>query len=155
MLNSYDYLSMRHDYTTGCFSLYKNIDMMNKFFMRSKDYVSVLSNYDSLCFDECSEMGYRPLGEGKTIFEFKTDIVSFTHLIKAAEVTNEIRAHFDFILFEGNPGKIVFDNGRVIYNSKIEGIMYHLINFKKRCSVPIKIHKKIPNKYRISSMKIY
>ncbi len=154
MINQYDYLSMRHDYTTGCFSLYKNSEKMNVFFKKSRDYRSVLSNYESLCFDECSEMGYAPLGENKSIFEFESDIVSFTHVIKAAEFTNEIKAHFDFILIEGNPGKIVFDNGRVVYNNKIEGIMYHLINFKKRKS-SFKIPNKIPNRYKISPTKIY
>lgn len=154
MINCYDYLSMRHDYTTGCFSLYRNSEKMNAFFMKSKDYRSVLSNYESLCFDECSEMGYAPLGENKSIFEFKTDIISFTHVIKAAQLANEIKAHFDFILIEGNPGKIVFDNGRVIYNNKIEGIMYHLINFKKR-KTSFKIPRKIPNRYKISPTKIY
>lgn len=154
MLNSYDYLSMRHDYTTGCFSLYKNNEKMNTLFMKSKDYKSVLSNFDSLCFDECSEQGYKPLSEGKSILEFKTEIESFTHVIKAGEMKNEIKAHFDFILFEGNPGKIVFDNGRIIYNKKIEAIMYHLINFKKR-KASFSIPKRIPNKYHISPIKIY
>lgn len=122
--------------------------------MKSKDYKFVLSSYDSWCFDECSEMGYRPLGEGKTIFEFKTVIESFTHVVRTAEFMNEIRAHFDFILFEGNPGKLVFDNGKVIYKRQMEGIMYHLINFKKKRS-EFRIPKKIPNKYSISATKIY
>lgn len=154
IINSYDYLSMRHDYTTGCFSLYRNSEKMKTFFMKSKDYRFVFSSYESWCFDECSELGYKPLGDRKSIFEFKTDIVSFTHIIKAAEITKEIKAHFDFILFEGNPGKIVFDNGRIFYNKKMEGIMYHLINFKKR-RTPFHIPKNIPSKYYISPTKIY
>ncbi|HBK82673.1 MAG TPA: hypothetical protein DDZ41_03615, partial [Flavobacterium sp.] len=128
-LNNYDYLSMRHDYTTGCFSLYRNSDKMNTFFMKSKDYRSVLSSFRSCCFDECGSKGYIHLKSGKSIFELESDIVSFTHIIKAAEITNEIKAHFDFILLEGNPGKIIFDNGKIIYDDKIEAIMYHLVYF--------------------------
>jgi hypothetical protein len=154
MINLYDYLSMRHDYTTGCFSLYRNNEKMNTFFMKSKDYQLVFSNYESCCFDECGRQGYRPLEEGKSIFEFESDIVSFTHVIKAAELTSEIKVHFDFILLEGNPGNIVFDNGKLIYDKKIEAIMYHLVYFKKRCT-PIKVPKNIPNKYNISPTKIY
>jgi len=154
MINSYDYLSMRHDYTTGCFSLYQNNEKMNTFFMRSKDYKFVLSHYDSWCFDECSKMGYAPLFFNQSIFEFETQIQSFTHIIKAAELAKEIRVHFDFILLEGNPGRIIFDNGRVIYNNMMEGIMYHLIEFKQRKTY-FRIPKKIPNKYNISSTKIY
>lgn len=154
MLNSYDYLSMRHDYTTGCFSLYRNIKKINTFFMKSKDYKSVFSNYESCCFDECSELGYQPLREGKSILEFKTDIESFTHVIKTAKMKNEIKAHFDYLIFEGNPGRIVFDNGTVSFNKKIEAIMYHLIIFKKNIT-PFNIPKIIPNKYYISPTKIY
>jgi hypothetical protein len=154
MIKNYDYLSMRHDYTTGCFSLYENNEKMNTFFMRSKDYKFVLSHYDSWCFDECSKLGYAPLFFNKSIFEFKTEIDSFTHVIKAAEITKEVRAHFDFILLEGNPGKIVFDNGKIIYNKNMEGIMYHLIEFKRR-KTSFKIPSKIPNKYKISPTKIY
>jgi len=154
MLNSYEYLSMRPDYTTGCFSLYRNNEKMKTFFMRSKDFQFVLSDYESWCFDECSERGYEPLGIGKTIDEFETDIESFTHVVKAAEAKGEIKAHFDFILFEGFPGKIIFNNGKIIFANKIEGIMYHLIYFKK-IRTNFRIPKKIPNNYRISSTKIY
>jgi hypothetical protein len=154
MFNSYNYLSMRHDITTGHFSLYRNNEKMNTFFMKNKDYKSVLSNYDSCYFDECGKLGYAPLAKGKSIFEYKSDIMSFTHLIKAAEITNDIKAHFDFILCEGNTGKIVFDNGRLIYNKKFEAIPYHLMYFKTKCT-PFKVPKNIPNKYRISPTKIY
>ena len=154
MLNSYDYLSVRHDYTTGCFGLYRNNEKMNTFFMKSKDYQSVFSNYESCCFDECGKQGYQPLWAGKTILEFETEIESFTHVIKSAEMRNEIKAHFDFILCEGYPGKLVFDNGKVFYNKEFECIMYHLIYFKKR-STTFKVPKNIPNKYYISPSKIY
>ena len=154
VINNYDYLSMRHDYTTGCFSLYLNNEKMNTFFMRSKDYKYVLSHYESWCFDECSKMGYAPLFFNQSIFDFETHIESFTHVIKTAELTYEVRAHFDFILLEGNPGKIVFDNGKVIYNQRMEAIMYHLIEFKSR-KTAFKIPKRIPNKYKISPTKIY
>lgn len=154
LLNSYDYLSMRHDYTTGCFGLYRNNEKMNTFFMKSKDYQSVFSNYESCYFDECGELGYKPLEAGKTILEFETNIESFTHVIKAAEMMGEIKAHFDFILFEGCPGRIVFDNGKVFYKKKLEGIMYHLIYFKERRD-SFKVPKKIPSKYYISRSKIY
>jgi hypothetical protein len=154
ILNSYDFLSMRHDYTTGCFSLYRNNEKMNRLFMKSKDYKSVFSNYESCCFDECGKLGYEPFGNGKTILEFETDIESFTHVIKRSEMTGEIKAHFDFILFEGYPGGIVFDNGRVILGKKLEGVMYHLIFFKK-VSTTFKVPKTIPNKYYISKSRIY
>lgn len=54
MLEEYDFISVRHDYTTGCFALYKNTPMLNTFFMRSKEYKKVFSNSEHYCFDECN-----------------------------------------------------------------------------------------------------
>jgi len=153
MLDKYDFISVRHDYTTGCFALYKNNPIMNTFFMKSKDYMKVLSNSKHYCFDECN-FAWDELTSGKAIFDLDTEIESFTHIIKKAELTNEIKVHFDFILLEGLTGRITFDNGRVYYKNQFEGIMYHLFWFKKIYNVNKKILK-VPDKYYISKTKIY
>ncbi|KAF2511511.1 hypothetical protein EYY60_08765 [Flavobacterium zhairuonense] len=153
MLEEFDFISVRHDYTTGCFALYKNNKVMNTFFMRSKDYKKVLSNSKHYCFDECSFV-WDELTAGASIFDLDTEIESFTHLIKKADQEREIKAHFDFILFEGLIGKIIFDNGRIYYKNQFEGLLYHLFWFKKEYNTTKKT-KKIPNKYYISKTKIY
>lgn len=153
MLEEFDFISVRHDYTTGCFALYKNNKVMNTFFMRSKDYKKVLSNPKHYCFDECSFV-WDELTAGASIFDLDTEIESFTHLIKKADQEREIKAHFDFILFEGLIGRVIFDNGRIYYKNQFEGLLYHLFWFKKGYN-PEKKAKKIPNKYYISKTKIY
>lgn len=153
LLNDFDFISVRHDYTTGCFALYRNSPIMNSFFMRSKDFKLVLSNPEHYCFDECN-FAWDELTSGKSIFDTKTNIESFTYIIKCAQATGEIRAHFDFILLEGLTGRITFDNGRVYYKNQFEGIMYHLFWFKK-AYVPKRVVKHIPNKYYISKTEIY
>lgn len=153
MFATYDFISMRHDYTTGCFALYRNNTKMNGFFMKSKDYRLVFSNAKHYCFDECS-FAWDDLALGKTIFEIQTEIVSFTHLIKAAEITNDIKAHFDFILMEGNTGEVVFDKGIIIYKNKFEAILYHLFWFKKKYKPKI-MPKDIPDVYYISKTNIH
>ncbi|MET3025213.1 DUF6625 family protein [Flavobacterium sp. UW10123] len=153
MLDEYDFISVRHDYTTGCFALYKNCPMMNTFFMRSKDYKKVFSNSEHYCFDECN-FAWDALTAGMSIFNLNTEIESFTHLIKAAEMSGEIKAHFDFILLEGLTGKITFDNGRIYYKNQFEGIMYHLFWLKKDYKGNKKVLK-VPDKYYISKTKIY
>ncbi|WP_276378961.1 DUF6625 family protein [Flavobacterium sp. H4147] len=153
MLDKYDFISVRHDYTTGCFALYKNNPIMNTFFMKSKDYMKVLSNSKHYCFDECN-FAWDELTSGKAIFDLDTEIESFTHIIKKAELKNEIKVHFDFILLEGLTGRITFDNGRVYYKNQFEGIMYHLFWFKKIYNVNKKVLK-VPDKYYISKTKIY
>jgi hypothetical protein len=153
MLENYDFISVRHDYTTGCFALYKNNKKMNTFFMRSKDYKPVFSNPQHYCFDECN-LVWDDLTAGKSIFELETEIESFTHIIKAAELTGEIKAHFDFLLMEGKTGRVVFDNGKIIYKNQFEAILYHLFWLKKIYN-PIKLPNKIPDKFYISPTRIY
>jgi hypothetical protein len=153
MLTLYDFISIRHDYTTGCFALYKNNDFMNNFFKRSKDYKMVFSSVKHYCFDECN-FKHDLLTDGASIFEVDAEIESFTHIIKVAEEKQEIKAHFDFILLEGVPGKIRFDNGGVFYKEKFEGILYHLY-WLKRVYTPKVVPACIPDNYYISTKKIH
>ena len=152
ILATYDFISLRHDYTTGCFALYRNTKQMNTFFIRSKDYKKIFSKSEYYNFDECG-FAFPGLHAGKSIFEIQTAIESFTHLIKAAHSKNEIKAHFDFILMEGATGRVTFDNGRILYKNELEAILYHLVTFKKTCLIPKKT-KDIPAYYTISPTRI-
>jgi hypothetical protein len=153
MLTYYDFISLRHDYTTGCFALYRNNKKMNTFFMRSKDYKKVFTNAEHFCFDECNFV-WDELTAGVSIFDLKTEIESFTHIVKAAELSGEIKVHFDFILMEGKTGRVVFDNGKIIYKNQFEAVLYHLFWLKKLYT-PKKISNRIPDKYYISPTRIY
>jgi hypothetical protein len=153
MLILYDFISLRHEYTTGVFSLYRNNEKMNTFFMRSKDYKLVFTNAQHYSFGECN-FARNEVVAGKSIFDLETEIESFTHLMKAAEITNEIKVHFDFILMEGTTGRLMFCDGKIIYKKQFDAILYHLYWLKKIYS-PQKVPKKIPNVYYISPTRIY
>jgi len=153
MLDAYDFISLRHDYTTGCFCLYRNNETLNTYFKRSKDYKKILADSRHYCFDEYSFL-WDELKSGKSILELESETESFTHLMKAAELSNEIRVHFDFILMEGKTGRIVFDKGRIIYKNQFEAILYHLFWLKK-VYLPEKAPSKIPATYFISPTRIY
>jgi hypothetical protein len=153
MFKTYDFISMRDDYTTGCFALYRNNNKMNTYFMKSIDFKTVFSNSKHYCFDECS-FAWDELNDAKSIFDIDTEIISFTHLIKEGELTNDIKVHFDFILMEGKTGRVVFDNGKILYKNKFEAILYHLF-WMKRVYFPKEIPKNIPNKYYISPTRFY
>lgn len=152
-LDSYDYISVRDDYTTGCFSLYRNNELLNTFFQRSKDYKKVFSMSEHFCFDECNFV-WDDLAEGIPIFEIETEIESFTHIMKNAERDGVLRTHFDFILMEGYTGRVKFDNGKIIYKNKYEAIMFHMFWLKKVYN-PEKVPAKIPNRYHVSPTRIY
>ncbi|GGB11565.1 DUF6625 family protein [Puia dinghuensis] len=153
-LDQYDFISLRHDYTTGCFALYRNTPRMKRLFMKSKDYETVFSSEKHYCFDECNFVWDELTHSGKTIFEVETEIESFTHIVKAAERDKEIRAHFDFILLEGLIGRIRFHQGKLIYKKVFEGILYHLY-WLKRVYNPKTAPKSIPDTYLISPTRIY
>jgi hypothetical protein len=153
MLSTYDFISVRHDYTAGCFCLYKNTEKINKLFMLNIDYKLVLSTPKHYCFDECN-FAWDFLMIGKSIIDLHTEIESFTEVAKKAELSGYIKAHFDFILMEGITGRIVFDHGRIIYKNQFEAILYHLFWLKKVYS-PTKNINKIPDKYYISPTRIY
>lgn len=151
LLGTYDYISVRHDFPTGFFSVFRNVPLINEVFKQSIDYKKVLSDDRHYCFDECNNV-HALMTLGKSIFEVKTEIESFMHIVKRAEARNEIKLHFDFICLEGITGRITFDNGRVIYKNQYEAILYHLIAFKQVCKPTYT--NIIPNKYRISPSKI-
>ncbi|MFI5140412.1 MAG: DUF6625 family protein, partial [Sphingobacteriales bacterium] len=153
LLSEFDFISIRHDYTSGCFALYKNNPFVNNLFKRSKDYLKVFTGNKHYCFDECNFV-HTLLEDGESIFNIETEIESFTHIIKAADSNHEIKAHFDFILVEGVTGKVMFDKGRIIYKRKFEGILYHLF-WLKRIYNPKKGMRNIPETYYISPTKIY
>lgn len=153
-LNNYDYISLRHDYTTGCFGLYRNNEILNNYFKRSKDYRKVFANPEHYCFDECNFL-WDHLIFGGDIFDIPAEIESFTHLIKQAELNKELRTHFDFILLEGFTGKITFNRGKIYFKKKYEGILFHLFWLKKRYNPDLNLNIKVPKKYRISPTKIY
>jgi len=153
MLNIYDFISLRHDYTTGCFALNRNTGLLNNFFTRSKDYKYVFSDPEYHNFDECG-FAFKDLHLGKSIFEASSAIESYTHIMKAADSNGELKAHFDFILLEGATGRVTFDNGRIFYKNELEAILYHLVTFKRTCVVPKKVEN-IPPYYTISPTKIH
>lgn len=152
-LAKFDFISIRHDYTSGCFALYRNNNKMNTYFMKSMHFQTVFSNPKHYCFDECS-FAWDALTAGKSIFEVPTEIVSFTHLIKSGAMTNDIKAHFDFILMEGKTGQVVFDKGKIIYKKEFEAILYHLFAMKK-VYFPKTTPKNIPDTYYISPTRFY
>lgn len=129
LLSEYDVVSSRHDFITGTFCLYRNIEFTNTLFKQSKDYKLVFSRPEHFCFDECNFLFYE-LQNGASIFDFPERIQSMTYVVKQAEKEGKIKAFFDFIIVEGLPGDIKWDNGSIIYKNEFEGMYYNLIRLK-------------------------
>lgn len=153
ILEEYEFISVRHDYITGHFTLYRNCPKINELFMRSKDYKRVLSSLFHHCFDE-TNFAWADFRTGIPFTEIKTDIESMTHVVKRLTAENELKAYFDFVILEGTPGRIKWDRGKIIYKNKFEAMLYHLIRFKEKCKKPT-IFKKMPSTIYVSQKNIY
>lgn len=145
LFQEYDVISSRHDYITGSFCLFRNNESINKLFMESRDYKEVFTNSENFCFDECNYL-FLELTNGASIFDFSDRIQSMTYLVKKAEREERLKAFFDFLIIEGTPGKLKFDNGQLTYKNIFEVMFYHLIKFKEDCKMPILLNP-IPNTY--------
>ncbi|MDR0829814.1 MAG: hypothetical protein LBN95_06855 [Prevotellaceae bacterium] len=149
LLNNYDVISSRHDYTAGYFTLYRNNTDCNCLFMQSKHYKYVFTHSDNFWFDEFGSLtGYKITADA--IFnQLKTlDNVfeSMTFVVTRAQRNYGLRVFFDFIVIDGLPGKIKWKNGKIYYKDIYEAIFYHLIQFKKECKEKT-ILSPIPNEF--------
>ncbi len=153
LLNEYDIISSRHDYITGSFCLFRNCEKVNTLFMQSRDYLQVFTSPQHYCFDECNFL-FEYLKHGASIFDFPDHIQSMTYLVKNAEQAGRLKAFFDYIIVEGNPGKICWDNGHVIFKETFEAMLYHLVVFKKGCK-PRKKLLPLPNVFHFTPKTIH
>jgi hypothetical protein len=153
ILHDYDMISVRHDFLTGQFLLFKNNERMNSLFTLSRDYKRVLCSEQHYCFDE-TNFQWQGFTEGKPYCEIPCEVESMTHLVKRLAHENYLNAHFDFLIVEGIPGKLKWERGRLFYKNKYEILLYHLVLFKKVYQ-PKKRAKSIPDVFTISPTKIY
>lgn len=152
LLEEYDIISSRHDYITGSFALFRNNSLINNLFRESKDYKQVFSSSEHYCFDECN-FQFEYLNEGYSIFDVPAEVQSMTYVIKDAERKGIIKPFFDFMIVEGTPGRIKFNNGILTYRDTYEVLFYHLIKFKVDCKTPILLNP-IPDNYMFTPKKI-
>ena len=147
-LYEYDIVSVRPEYPSGFFTLYKNNSLANSLFRRSKDYEYIFTSPKHFCFDECN-FEHQALMDGIDIFKTNSSIESMMHVIKKAENENLIKCYFDFHAVEGIPGGISWKNGTITYNNKIEFLLYHLIQVKCNSYFVFPKWENIPNIFYI------
>jgi len=152
VLSNYDVISSRHDYITGTFCLFRNTKEINRLFMQSRDYKKVFSCAEHFCFDECNFL-FAELQNGASIFDFPSRVQSMTYIVKKAAEEGKLKAYFDFIIVEGTPGQIKWENGKIIYRDEYEAMFYHLIKFKTACKRP-KVLDPIPGTFYFTPRKI-
>lgn len=151
VLQKNDLVSVRHDYVTGHFALFKNTRKMNELFKLSKDYLKVLTSERNFCFDE-TNYKFEAFTLGIPYYDIPSEVESMTHLVRKLERKKYLTAYFDFHIIEGTPGKITWNRGKLIYRNKYEVMMYHLIKLK---NIIISKKKHVGETFRISPTRIY
>jgi hypothetical protein len=59
-----------------------------------------------------------------------------TYVVMDEVRKGRLKAHFDFRIIEGTPGKIIWEGGRLFYRNEFEAMYYHLIKFKEHGRYP-------------------
>jgi len=143
LLQSYDVISCRHDFTAGYFTLYRNNDYCNMLFTKSNDFHTVFSTPNNYWFDECGiftgklnfdhSSSVLKDGNNASILNFPNVIQSMTYVVIKATKDEGLRAHFDLIILDEVLGKIRWKGGKIYYDDMLEAMFYHLYHFKNRC----------------------
>lgn len=153
VLANNDIISIRPEYVSGFFALYRNTKFINTLFKESTDYETVFSTSRYLGFDECGLL-CDDLLEGKSLNELKPEIESMTHLIKKKEKEGKIKAYFDLHVVESIPGNMKWDNGELFYRNTYEILLYHLVSFKTHPNLSVPRWSNIPTKFLINETSI-
>lgn len=129
VLSQYDVVSVRKEFTSGFFCLYRNVAHVNNLFRSSADHERIFENGDHFCFDECN-FAYDELFGGKSILDISTDVQSMTYVVRRAQQQGLIRARFETIVEEFDPRLQWKDGDLTSVDTKKEFLLFHLINVK-------------------------
>jgi hypothetical protein len=148
LLYEYDVINTRHDYLTGSFMLFRNNEVCNNLFAKSKDYKKVFISDKHFCFDECN-FKHAQMENEMNIFDVDCEIESMEHVIRTEMELGSINVFFDFLVVDGLSGKLKWDNGLLSYSNKLEILLYHLIQYKSNFFSKKETWEDIPNTYFI------
>jgi hypothetical protein len=146
VLQENDVISIRPEYISGFFALYRNTESMNNLFRLSKDHLKIFSVEQYMGFDECGLLCDQ-LMEGSNLDELDCPIESMTHLVMK-QCT--IKAYFDLHAVESVPGQLKWINGELYYMDAYEILLYHLVSFKVHPNLTIPTWKHIPGSFFIN-----
>ena len=129
ILSKYEIITVRQDYLSGCFTLFKNEHKTNTLFMQSKNYLKVFLSEKNFCFDE-TNFAFDEFAKSKDAYNINTEIESMTHVVLKMKDKGLLKPYFNLHILEGLPGNMTWKKGTLLYKNKYEVLLYHLIFFK-------------------------
>jgi len=101
ILTRFDIISLRKEWVSGSFALYKNREEVNNLYKKSADWEKVAKSVDYQRFDECGllksaeKMAYRTLAKGENILNLELETESITYIVERIKQSAE-SSHFAF-----------------------------------------------------------
>ena len=124
---SYDYISVRDDYPSGYFSVFKNENKINLLYTLSKDYKELFLKEDNTLFEECGG-AYSEVCNGVNILNSSCIYETFHHVLEKNK--DNLKILFELFSIEGNVGEIKVLHEKLVFMKKFEIMMYHLTSYK-------------------------
>ena len=139
---TYDYISVRDDYPSGYFSVFKNEKKINLLYKLSKDYMELFLREENTLFEECGG-AYSEVCNGINILDSSCKYETFHHVLEKNK--NDFKILLELFSIEGNVGEIKVLHDKMIFMKKFEIMMYHLTSYKTNLFsiIPTKLIKPV------------
>ena len=124
---TYDYISVRDDYPSGYFSVFKNENKINLLYTLSKDYKELFLKEENTLFEECGG-AYSEVCNGVNILNSSCNYETFHHVLEKNK--DNLKILFELFSIEGNVGEIKVLHEKLVFMKKFEIMMYHLTSYK-------------------------
>ena len=148
LLHSFDIISLRREWISGPFSLYRNAEYCNNLYLKTRDWQRVVMNNELFRFDETGEiktsraMAYPLIAAGQSILDLDLETDSMTALLArlARDGDNQVRVYQQTHIKESLPESMilrydkgaltVFAGGTAQYPNGTSFAHYHYITEK-------------------------
>lgn len=156
ILSTVDVISMRKNWVSGPFSLFRNSEKLNTLFMQNSDYKKVFTNPAHFSFSECGKQ-WDKLRNGVYFNKIDWEMSNMTLLVKQAEARGEIKCFFKDSIKESirKNEYISYSSGLVANNLGVEYALYHFITEKRKPYFGYPNWENIPNAYYIDRFGFY
>ncbi len=128
LLANHDFISVRKEFPSGFFAIYRNEEFVNNLFSQSESYKEqFLKDYNAL-FEECGGY-YHDVVHGTNILDTACSFDTIHHLLEQHK--ERVRCFYKNLSHEDLTGGIQMINNKQSCQGE-EIMMYHLCKFKKR-----------------------
>ena len=148
-----DIFCIRKEYVSGAFTLIRNTQEGRTLFQRSPDWKRAFLAENYVCFDECG-FAWDALREGKSIWEAKTDIVSFTQVVFESLREGQVDGHFESAELCILPGRVKV-SARGIVADRTRYLLLHLNHCKNRWCFAVPKWRIVPEEFIVSNFGLF